>query len=76
MQAVTAEQQLLEDACHYANKGQYPDHVTTKNYKRSIRRKAGKLVCKDGKTFCRKKAGKLVSKDGKTCKRQNKEASS
>ena len=58
---VDPDQQLLEDACSYLCSGkEYPAHVTTKNQKRSIRRKAEKLVIKDGEVFY-KKQGKDVS---------------
>ena len=58
---IDPEQQLLENACYYrCNKQQYPARVTTKDQKRSIRRKAKKLVIKDGETFY-KKQGKEAS---------------
>ena len=56
-----AEQKLLEDACTYLTTNSYPAHVTTKNEKRSVRRKASKLVINDDGQLCYKKKGKEVN---------------
>ena len=48
---VDLEQKLVEDACTYLSTKQYPSSVTTKNEKRSIRRKAEKLVIRKGVIF-------------------------
>ena len=48
------EQKLIEDACTYSTTKQYPSRVMTKNEKRSIRRKAEKLVIKHGTIFYKK----------------------
>ena len=50
---------LIEQACIYLTKGEYPPSVN-KNEKRSIRRKAGKLCVIQGKIFYLHKDGQKV----------------
>ena len=50
---------LIERACIYLTKGEYPPSVN-KNEKRSIRRKAGKLCVIQGEIFYLHKDGQKV----------------
>lgn len=50
---IDPERRLIEDACAYVLSKEYPPN-SDKNQKRSIRRKAEKLVVKDGEIFYKK----------------------
>ena len=49
-----SEYKLIEDACNYVTNKIYPDGVD-KNRKRIIRRKARKIVVKQGEVYYKKK---------------------
>lgn len=55
---VDPEIRLIEDACNYLLENTYPDGAS-KNDKRIIRRKAQKIVVKDGEVYFKKKKGEV-----------------
>ena len=54
------ELKLVADAVLYITKSEYPSD-STRNEKRSIRRKAEKLLVRDGEIFYRKRGGREVA---------------
>ena len=57
-----SENKLIEDACNYVTDKTYPAGVD-KNRKRVIRRKAQKMVVKNGEVYYRKKKGEVCNLD-------------
>ena len=56
---IDPELKLIEDACTYITLKEYPPSCT-KDEKRSIRRKAEKLVVKDGEIFCKRQDKEVI----------------
>lgn len=54
-----SDNELIEEACNYAIEKTYPDGAD-KNKKRIIRRKAKKIVVKNGDVYYKKKKGEVL----------------